>query len=652
MRSLKILSTVLAITFSSLISKAEVSVADIFSDNMVLQRNLELKIWGKADPGERLWVSFNGQKHRTKADRNGKWLVSLDAMKAGGPLDMTIHGNNEIVLQNILIGDVWVCSGQSNMEMKVSETKNADQEIEEANFPRIRLFTVPKKISNVPVEEIPDVSWQICTPENIKGFSAVGYYFGRDLQHEIDVPIGLIHSSWGGTVVETWTSKASMTMVPKFEHFGKRIDSYDPEKIVLEKKNELKIALGSLPEEEKGLDEKWMMPDTDYSSWKTMELPTCWENAGFPNLDGVVWFSYEFNISSEEIDDKASLNLGKIDDSDITWVNGQKVGELKWGYDVERIYTIQEGILKPGKNNITIRVDDPRGLGGFSSPTEKFFLKLGQKEIQLEGEWKFNIDKVYTNFQASPNDVPSLLYNGMINPLIPYGIKGVIWYQGESNTLRSKEYEITFPNMIDNWREDWKQGDFPFLFVQLANFKRPNTTPQDDAWADLREAQTTTLNVEYTGMAVAIDIGDSLNIHPLNKQDVGKRLMLSALKVAYGKDIVHSGPTYKSMQVSHNVATIDFNHVGSGLLIKNKYGYINEFEIAGEDRIFRWAKAKLEGNTIVVWSDKVENPLAVRFAWSSNPHEFNLYNKEGLPASPFRTDSWTGITDGKSFDDQ
>ncbi|MBT7790871.1 MAG: hypothetical protein HN757_18590 [Calditrichaeota bacterium] len=382
-----------------------------------------------------------------------------------------------------------------------------------------------------------------------------------------------------------------------------------------------------------------------------MELPTCWENSGFPNLDGIVWFSYEFNISSEEIDNIASLNLGKIDDSDITWVNGQKVGELKWGYDVERIYNIPEGILKPDKNTITIRVDDPRGLGGFSSTAEKFFLKLGQKEIQLEGEWKFKIDKVYTNFQASPNDVPSLLYNGMINPLIPYGIKGVIWYQGESNTLRSKEYEITFPNMINNWREDWKQGDFPFVFVQLANFKRPNTIPQEDAWAELREAQTKALSVKNTGMAVAIDIGDSLNIHPLNKQEVGKRLMLSALKVAYGKNVVHSGPIYKSKQIKGTEIIITFDHIGAGISVKNKHGYVNEFEISGADKEFHWAKARLEGDKVVVWSDKVEKPVAVRFAWSCNPHLFNLYNQEGLPASPFRTDSWRGITDGKSFDD-
>jgi len=651
MRNLKLILTVIAIAFNILISKADVYVADIFSDNMVLQRNIDLKVWGTANPGEKLFVSFNGQKHTTKADKEGKWSVVLEPMKAGGPFNMTIQGKNEIVLKNILIGDVWICSGQSNMQMKVSETNNAEKEINNANYPKIRLFTVPNKMSNVPIESIPNGKWKICNPENIKNFSAAGYYFGRDLQKEIDVPIGLIHTSWGATAVETWTSKESITKIPKYEDFGSRIDNYNEATMAQKYEDNLKKALGGFPEKELGMDEKWMLPNTDRSNWNTIELPTLWENAGYNRLNGRVWFSYDFMLTEQELVENAKLHLGEIHDSDISWVNGAKVGEMNWANDVERNYSIPAEILKVGKNNISVRVEDKYYKGGFDSKPEKMFVQIGQKKIAINGDWKMKVDKVIPDFVPFPNDAPSLLYNAMIHPLIPYGIKGVIWYQGESNTPRSKEYEITFPNMINNWREDWKQGDFPFLFVQLANFGKSQSIPKEDAWAELRETQTKTLHVKNTGMAVAIDVGEAHNIHPLNKQDVGNRLMLSALKVAYGKDIVHSGPIYKSMQIEGDKARISFDYVGAGLLVESKHGYIHEFEIAGADKQFYWAKAKLDGDQIIVWSDEVKNPVAVRFAWSMNPAEFNLYNKEGLPASPFRTDDWEGITDGKSFDD-
>lgn len=650
MNYLKIFLILFALAISSQLSFADVSVADIFSNNMVLQRNLNVKVWGKADPGERLTVSFNGQKIKTKAGKAGKWSVMLKPMKAGGPFNMTVEGKNELVLRNILVGDVWLCSGQSNMQWPVSRSNNAEKEIKNANYPQIRLFSVPKEISNVPLNEMSNASWQMCSPESVKDFSAVGYFFGRDLHQELGVPIGLINSTWGGTCVETWTSKDAITQLPKYEDFGKRIDNFDPEEVVKRDKNTLRDALGSLPEKETGLEEQWMAPAYDRTDWKTMNLPAFWESAGYNLLDGIVWFNYEINLDALDIDSKASLHLGKIANSDITWINGQKVGTMNMASKVDRVYTIPENILKPGKNKITIRVDNKWGRGGFLSNSNKFFISLGDKVIPLSGKWKFKADKVYDKFKASPNEVPSLLYNAMINPVIPYGIKGVIWYQGEANARRAKEYATTFPNMINNWRENWQQGDFPFLFVQLANFMKPKAHPGNDNWAELRESQSKTLSLNNTGMAVAIDIGEASDIHPKNKQEVGRRLMLSALKVAYGKDIVHSGPVYKSMQIKNGKAIISFDHTGSGLMVKSKHGYINEFEIAGKDKKFYWAKAEQIGDKVIVWSDKVKDPVAVRFGWSSNPSELNLYNKEGLPASPFRTDNWKGVTDGLSFD--
>ncbi|WP_289053384.1 sialate O-acetylesterase [Carboxylicivirga marina] len=651
MINLKIILTLVAIAISTQKSKADINVADIFSDNMVLQRNLAVKVWGSADPGEKVLLSFKGQKLKTKTDNKGRWSVLLKPMQAGGPYEMTISGKNEVVLKNILIGDVWICSGQSNMQWSVSKSNNAEQEIKEANYPSIRLFEVPRSVSNVPVDNIPFAKWKECRPETVKNFSAVGYYFGRDLQKEIDVPIGLIHTSWGGTCVETWTSKASITKLPKYEDFGARIDNYDVLTMAQKYEDDLKEALGGFPEKEVGMDEQWMLPKIDRSDWLSMTLPTLWENAGYNRLNGRVWFSYDLNISAEQLDTTGQLHLGKIHDSDITWVNGQKVGSMNWANEVERVYPVPAQLLKVGSNNITVRVEDKYYKGGFASKADMMFFQLGEKKIPLSGEWQFKVDTVIPDFKPFPNDVPSLLYNAMIHPLIPYGIKGVIWYQGESNTPRSKEYEITFPNMINNWREDWQQGDFPFLFVQLANYQQAEKMPKDDAWAELRESQLKTLNIENTGMAVAIDVGEAHDIHPKNKQDVGKRLMLSALKVAYGKDIVHSGPIYQSMQIEGKKAIISFEHVGSGLLVKDKHGYINEFEIAGVDKQFHWAQAKIEGDKVIVWSDKVEQVVAIRFAWACNPAEFNLFNKEGLPASPFRTDDWEGLTDGLSFDD-
>lgn len=355
MNYLKALLTLFTIAICAQLSNADVSVADIFSDNMVLQRNTDLKVWGNAVSGEKITVSFNGQKLKTKADKKGKWAVVLQPMKAGGPFDMTVEGKNEIILKNILIGDVWICSGQSNMQWTVARSNNAENEIEYANYPQIRLFTVPKKISNVPVFEMNNASWEVCTPENVKNFSAVGYFFGRDLHRELNVPIGLINSTWGGTCVETWTSKESIIQLPKYEGYGEKIDNFDTEEIENRNRNTLKKALGSFPEKESGMEEKWMMTSTDYSDWKTMKLPTYWEDDGYPLLDGIVWFSYELNLNTEDLNGKAQLYLGKINNSDITWVNGQKVGEMDLNIKVERVYKIPENILKTGRNIITIR---------------------------------------------------------------------------------------------------------------------------------------------------------------------------------------------------------------------------------------------------------------------------------------------------------
>ncbi len=652
----KILFPVLVFLFLSINSNilAQVELPHAISSNMVVQRNAPVKIWGTAHKRERVTVSFNGQTLKTKANRKGKWQVILKNMNAGGPFKMSIKGRkNTIALENILIGDVWVCSGQSNMEMSVVRSNNADAEIATANYENMRLFTVPRNISDSPLCDTEESTWLSCSSENIAQFSAVAYYFARRLQKDINVPIGLVHTSWGGTGVETWTSREGLANQEGFARELEYLKDYNPKTYADKRKAELLAVTGPLPEKDLGMvDGKaiWANPTHDFSTWKTMKLPNHWENEGLIDLNGVLWFQTNFELDEEEAKHPITLNLARIDDSDDTYVNGIRVGGMVEKYDEPRVYPVKTGIVKSGKNTLVVRVEDILYGGGFKSNGKDFFVKTSKRNISLSGLWNYKIGKgeIEVRGGGNPNTMPTLLFNGMINPILPMTMKGVIWYQGEHNAGRAYEYRKLFPNMIQDWRTQFNQGDFPFLFVQLANFQQAEALPADSDWAELREAQSMTLdNTSNTGMAVIIDIGDANDIHPKNKQDVGKRLAVAALKIAYDKDVCTS-PTYESMQIDGNVVRIKFKETGKGLLVKNNYGYVNGFAVAGADKKFYWAKATIENeNTVVVSCDAVENPVAVRYAWANNPHDVNLYNSEDLPADPFRTDDWPGLTIGK-----
>jgi len=635
---------------------ADVSMPYVFSSNMVLQRNMDIPVWGWASPGERITISLGEQKIRAKAEESGKWLVKLSALEAGGPYVMTIEGKNEIKFSNVMIGDVWVCSGQSNMEWRVLQSNNVEEEIASANHPDIRLFTVPNKIDKEPQNNTDPSEWLVCTPEVIGSFSAVGYFFGRQLNKDLDIPIGLINTTWGGTEVESWTSAESIQDDPDFAEELINLKSLDTDKAQEEIEKEFENWLQAFRQLDAGYNDgvyEWASSDQDYSDWDQMELPGLWEDLGLEGLDGVVWFVKEVDLSDQEIDNGFDMNLGPIDDSDIVWVNGSKVGETFNIYNKNRKYHVAPEILKQGINTILVRVEDYAGGGGIYGDKNQMYLESYGSRMSLAGFWKY---KVGTNKMPpgqprsdfGPNSYPTLLFNAMINPLLPYGIKGAIWYQGESNAGRAYQYRRIFPLMITDWRSHWGQGNFPFLFVQLANFMQPKDPPTESTWAELREAQTMTLSLPATGMATIIDIGEADDIHPRNKQDVGKRLALSAYRIAYGKDIVYTGPTYESMKVEGNKVYIKLSNTGSGLEVRDPYGYLKGFTVAGKDKKFYWAKAqKIDDNTVVVHSDKVSTPVAVRYGWADNPHDLNLYNKEGLPANPFRTDEWQGVTYGK-----
>lgn len=629
-----------------LCSQANVKPARIFSSNMVLQKGIENTIWGWADKNESVSVSLNGKTVKTKAGKDGKWWAKLPAMEYGGPYTLSLKGKNTVELNNIMIGEVWVCSGQSNMEFQVNRAINADDEIAEANYPNIRLFTVEKKISKTPMSDLETGEWTVCSPQTVSNFSAVGYFFGRKLNQELNVAIGLINDSWGGTVAETWTSEETIKNDPDFKAKLDELQKYDfAQREVMLKEKVSQLLGGTFPKKDNGLELGYQKENFDDSNWNTINSPGYWEKQGFIGLDGIAWMRKTFQLTKEQASAGVLVSIAKIDDADVCWVNGQEVGHSGYVGD-ERRYKVPASTLHEGANVIALKVTDDRGDGGIWGKPEDLYVKTKDATISLVGPWKFKFTEVFKfNVDVNPNDYPTLLFNGMINPIVPLGIRGAIWYQGESNADRAKQYQRVFPNLITDWRNHWKEGDFPFYFVQLANYMAPSDQPAQSTWAELREAQTMTLKVPNTGMASAIDIGEAKDIHPKNKQDVGKRLALNALKITYGKELEYTGPTYESMKVEGSKAIISFSHSAEGLKVKNKYGYVNGFAVAGADQVFHWAKATVTGkNTVVISSDEVKTPVAVRYGWAYNPDDLNLYNSADLPANPFRTDTWEGIT--------
>jgi sialate O-acetylesterase len=622
---------------------AEVSLPYIFSDNMVLQRDIPLTVWGWAKPGERVTVVIQGQKVSVRTPTAGNWKVKLNAIPAGGPFEMTITGKNTIMLKNILAGDVWICSGQSNMEFPLSQSRNWTSDKGATANNRLRLFYVPKNMSSKPLQNTMPARWEVSNEKSAAVFSAIGFYFGINLIKNLDVPIGLINSNWGGTDIETWTSMETMYADKDYSAAVEKMRSADMETLEKETQKKQLAWQNAVDNEDPGIKEKWFLPGSGSAGWSRMKLPQVWEGAGLPGLDGVVWFRKEVIVGAGDAGKEAKLSLGPIDDSDETYVNGILVGKTINQYDLPREYTVKQGILKEGINLICIKVIDTGGNGGLNGNENQMNLELGGNSLGLAGEWLYRVglNLPAPRSSSGPNSFPSLLYNAMINPLISFPIRGVIWYQGENNAGNYVKYRNLFPAMINDWRAKWNIGDFTFLFVQLANFMEPSALPGESNWAGLREAQTMTLKLPKTGMAVIIDIGEARDIHPRNKDDVGYRLSLAALKIAYDKNMVFSGPVYRSMEVNGNQVVLQFDNIGTGLMVKNKYGYLNSFCIAGSDHKFVWAKAFIvPGNKVVVSSDAVGEPVAVRYAWADNPDDANLYNREGLPASPFRTDNW------------
>jgi len=625
---------------------SQVKLPQLVRDSMILQRDVEINIWGWASKDEKITVTFNQKKYTTKATSGGKWKMVLVPMKAGGPYNMVISGKNKITLKDILIGDVWFCSGQSNMvhQMNIHDVTYAN-DIATANYPQIRQFLIPTLTSlNGPKDNLPNGFWKPAIAEEVRPFSAVAFFFARKMYEKYQVPIGLINASVGGTPIEAWTSEEGL------KEFSSLITTVQKNKDTayingLNRRAFSGNANRPPQVQDKGLTEnpKWFETNYTPKGWHTINVPGYWEDQGIKDLNGVVWYRKEIDVPASMTGMPAKVFLGRIVDADALYINGKQVGNTTYMYP-QRRYTVPANLLKAGKNILVVKVTNNNGKGGFV-PDKPYCLFAGKDTIDLKGTWQYKVGEVFIprggqGFAGgiSAQNQPAALYNAMVAPVINYSIKGFLWYQGESNAGRAAEYAKLQPAQIIDWRNKWQQGDIPFLFVQLPNYMDANYIPAESQWAELREAQLKSLSVSNTAMAVVIDLGEWNDIHPDNKKDVGERLALAAQKMAYGENnIVYSGPLYQSSKVEGNKIIITFSNTGSGL-VTNDGEELSQFAIAGDDKKFVWAKAKMEGNTVIVWNDAISNPLYVRYAWADNPVNPNLYNKEGLPASPFRTD--------------
>jgi sialate O-acetylesterase len=627
------------------ISFGQVRLPQIIKDSMILQRDAKIKIWGWGAEDEKIRIDFNGKKTTTKTQPDGKWAAWLPEMRAGGPYTMVIHASNTIMLKDILIGDVWLVSGQSNMEYQLGyDDATYAKEMEEVNYPQIRQFKIPNHPAlDGPKEDIAGGAWKWANPKDIRPFSAVAYFFAKKLYEKYHIPIGIINASVGGTPIEAWTSEERLKDFPSI------ISTVEKNKDTTYI-NSLSRAPRGFPGQQPSAKDKGLNgPNPWYDStyvpkgWRTITVPGYWEDQGVKDLDGTVWYRKEIEVPASMAGKPARVYFGRIVDADVFYINGQQVGRSFSLYS-ERRYNVPAGLLKAGKNLFVVKVTNNNGKGGFV-PDKPYYLFSRNDTVSLVGYWQYKVGEVFVPaagpaggaFIAAQNS-PTSLYNGMIAPVINFTIRGFLWYQGESNITRAKEYAQLQIAQITDWRTKWNRGNLPFLFVQLPSYQDYNYLPVESSWALFRESQSRALSLPNTGMAVTIDIGEWNDIHPFNKKDVGDRLALLAQKIVYGENIVANGPTFQSASVAGNKMTISFVATGGGL-ITNDGEEPGEFAIAGADKKFVWARTKIDGDKVIVWNDQVADPLYVRYAWSDSPVNPNLYNREGLPASPFRSDN-------------
>lgn len=626
----------LSALFLMLDISAEVKLPRLISNGMVLQRDTPLQLWGWASPGETVAVTFQEKKFSTKADKQGNWKIVLPAYSAGGSYTMQI---NHISISDILIGEVWLCSGQSNMELPLRRTMDLyKSEIEATNNPHIRLFRTPLHYNFKQEEtDLQGGEWKAAIPANITEFSAVAYFFAKNIYDTYNIPVGIISTAVGGSPAEAWISKDALKNYPQYlSTLALTVNDTYVDSIRKTESEQSEKWHTLLNKNDKGVS-VWNNDNTDTSSWSSVSLPGYWSDKGLEKICGSIWLRKEFTLPETMTEQTATLRLGCIVDSDSAFVNGIFVGTTSYQYP-PRIYNIPAGILRKGTNNITIRTVCNGGRGGFVED-KPYKIIIGKEEVDLTGDWKYRLG---AQMAPAPSQTffqykPAGLFNGTIAPLTNYAIRGFLWYQGESNSQKPAEYKLLMTDLIGEWRKRWNTPQMPFIYAQLPNFMTVKKEPAQSDWAELRESQRQLLSIPNTGMAVTIDLGEWNDIHPLNKKGVAQRLFLEARRVAYADTTATAAPRYERMKVERNSIILIFSSTGKGLYTNLKLG---GFAIAGSDKKYVWANAAfLPDNKIRVWSNQVQHPVSVRYAWADNPSDANLRNKEGIPASPFCTDS-------------
>lgn len=603
-------------------------LAEVFTDHAVLQRGKMLKVWGWSAPHAVIFLTLDKNRFRGKANEKGEWEIPLAKFKAGGPHRMTVSvGQEKITLEDLYFGDVWICSGQSNMEWTVAQSEEIDSIKNYGRLPNIRHLKVNRTYDYEVSNHLDAGEWEIASPETIGAFTGVGFHFAKSIIENHDVPIGLLHSSWGGSRIEAWMSEDLLMKSGKEADMASIKNELEELELLSEKYKEI------TPEVINGL---WKEANFIPQNWMNAELPGRWETNGFPNMNGEVYYRKTIELTEQEAKQANKITLAKIDDNDQTYINGKLIGETN-AWDALREYEIPENTLKAGKNVIAIKVVDNFSGGGSHGLAEDMFLQIGEQKKSLAGRWKMQLGEV--SFLPEMQNQPAVLYNKMIYPLNRFPARGVLWYQGESNAgvQDAIDYSDLFKGMITNWRSVRNEPDMEFYWVQLANFmKATEDANQPSSWAVLRSSQSAALDLEHTAEAIIIDVGEADDIHPKDKKTVGQRLALAARAQVYGEtNLAYKSPRVSDLKSEKNTLVLTFENVAEGLKIKQGEKKLKGFAIADENGVFQWANAEIIApNQVRVWSDKIEKPSQVRYAWADNPDTANLYNSEDLPAAP------------------